>query len=257
MSFTLVNMVHEGTDQQRSSPAPARARRNRRRERRERKLDDILDAALDIVAAEGLEGLTMSRLARELDYVPAALYRYFDSKDAIVAAMQRRTVTELHADLKRERAGWAERLHSEPDCTRAIAELLAAARFYSDLPARMPERFRLVSVLMGDPRPLVGDDDARRVAPMILGVLAEVRDLFEAAERAGALDAGDALERTLAYWSSLQGVLQTAKLARMEYGAFEPGRLSVVTAETLLRGWGADPDTIETARRALARAAHD
>jgi AcrR family transcriptional regulator len=47
----------------------------------------ILDAAAGLVAAEGLDALSMRRLAQALDVWPMALYRYFDDKDALLDAL--------------------------------------------------------------------------------------------------------------------------------------------------------------------------
>ena len=57
-----------------------------RARRHEANLERILETALDVVAREGLEGLQMARLAAAVDYTPGALYRYVESKDALVAA---------------------------------------------------------------------------------------------------------------------------------------------------------------------------
>lgn len=47
----------------------------------------ILDAALELVGHDGLEALSMRRLAQELDVWPMSLYRYFHDKDELVAAL--------------------------------------------------------------------------------------------------------------------------------------------------------------------------
>ena len=47
----------------------------------------ILDAALDLVAKDGLEALSLRKIALHSDYSPAALYEYFDSKEAIIEAL--------------------------------------------------------------------------------------------------------------------------------------------------------------------------
>ncbi|MEM7768004.1 MAG: helix-turn-helix domain-containing protein [Pseudomonadota bacterium] len=48
----------------------------------------ILDAAEKVFAEEGEAGLSIRRLADEIDYSPAAIYRYFDSKDALVEELK-------------------------------------------------------------------------------------------------------------------------------------------------------------------------
>ncbi|MEO1188204.1 MAG: helix-turn-helix domain-containing protein [Pseudomonadota bacterium] len=57
--------------------SPAERRRNKIRAR-------ILSAAERVFAREGAEGLSIRRLAENIDYSPAAIYKYFKSKDELV-----------------------------------------------------------------------------------------------------------------------------------------------------------------------------
>jgi AcrR family transcriptional regulator len=66
------------------------------RERRQQKTRAlILDAARQIVAEQGSAQLSMRGLAERIDYSPSGIYEYFDSKEAILAALNR----EGHARL--------------------------------------------------------------------------------------------------------------------------------------------------------------
>ncbi len=56
---------------------PAERRRNKIRAR-------ILTAAERVFAREGAAGLSIRRLAENIDYSPAAIYKYFSSKDELV-----------------------------------------------------------------------------------------------------------------------------------------------------------------------------
>src|SRR5690349_8532012 len=56
--------------------------------KREQKLEQILLAGLDLIELEGLEGLTMHKLAQRLDYAVGALYRYVPSKEDLLAQLQ-------------------------------------------------------------------------------------------------------------------------------------------------------------------------
>jgi AcrR family transcriptional regulator len=47
----------------------------------------IVDAALDVVAREGLDALSMRRLAQELDVWPMSVYRYFRDKEELLDAV--------------------------------------------------------------------------------------------------------------------------------------------------------------------------
>lgn len=52
--------------------------------RREKMRASILDAAEHVFAEHGAEGLSIRRLAKEIDYSPAAIYKYFGSKDELI-----------------------------------------------------------------------------------------------------------------------------------------------------------------------------
>ncbi len=58
-----------------------------RERRHEKTRQSILEAARKIIAAEGTEALSMRAIAQHIDYSPAGLYEYFDSKEEIVAAV--------------------------------------------------------------------------------------------------------------------------------------------------------------------------
>ncbi len=58
-----------------------------RERRHEKTRQAILDAARKIIATEGTEALSMRAIAQRIDYSPAGLYEYFDSKEEIIGAV--------------------------------------------------------------------------------------------------------------------------------------------------------------------------
>ncbi|MEM8617270.1 MAG: TetR/AcrR family transcriptional regulator [Pseudomonadota bacterium] len=52
--------------------------------RRQKVRETILSAAERVFAREGEAGLSIRRLARKIDYSPAAIYKYFQSKDELI-----------------------------------------------------------------------------------------------------------------------------------------------------------------------------
>ena len=58
-----------------------------RERRHEKTRQSILDAARKIIATEGTEALSMRAIAQRIDYSPAGLYEYFDSKEEIIGAV--------------------------------------------------------------------------------------------------------------------------------------------------------------------------
>jgi AcrR family transcriptional regulator len=241
-----MTMVHASSP---SGPSPA-ADGGRLRRKRAVRAEAILDRAMEIVAADGVEGLTLHKVAASLGYVPAALYRYFGSKDALLAALQRRAVAKIHDGFREDQAAWAAASAGLAEDVVALGGVLRGARFYLRMPETNPHVYRLVAMLLADPRELVSDEEARKAEPLLVGLIGEVRGLFARAEAAAALAGGDGLERTLALWAALQGALALAKGRRL--GAALPGPVQVGMAATraMLAGWGADRSTMERASRA-------
>lgn len=50
-------------------------------------LDAIVSAAIDVADAEGLGGVSMARVAKELGYTTMSLYRYVENKDELLQLM--------------------------------------------------------------------------------------------------------------------------------------------------------------------------
>jgi len=238
-----MNMSHGLTDD------PGRVER-----KREARTSAILDEAMAILAREGLDALTLGRLAKSLGYVPAALYRYFDSKDALLAALQRRAVGEIHEGLvEAERALDDDIGAARPTPSVAIlTKLVGGARYYLDLPRTHPEAAFLVALLMGDPRPLLSDEESRKTAPLLLALIADVEAMFRTAEgEAGgrALSKGNSVERTLAFWAALSGALSLEKARRIAPALPSSVEVGRVAVRALLIGWGAPAGDVERAER--------
>ena len=70
-------------------------------DRRRRKVRDaIMDAAETIFTDEGEEGISMRRLAEAIDYSPAAIYKYFASKDELFTAIREMFFERLMTRIK-------------------------------------------------------------------------------------------------------------------------------------------------------------
>ena len=67
--------------------------------RREANLERIVEAAARLVEEDGLEGLSMARLAEAADYTAGALYRYVESKDALLALLVQRILGDIRASM--------------------------------------------------------------------------------------------------------------------------------------------------------------
>ena len=206
-----------------------------RARRREANLERILDTALEVVAREGLEGLQMARLAAAVDYTPGALYRYVESKDALVALLVTRTLGQVEAALRAVEA-------TVPARATPLARVAALVAAYRGFVRGAPHRFGLLAVAMAEPRILVGDPEHTRLtAAAVVAALTPV---------AAALDAAAAIERTLCVFAMVHGLSQLPKMARAAPTAIDVDAIVASGLRALLIGWGAAPRSVDHALRA-------
>ena len=210
------------------------------RERRRRaNFSRILDAAIGLVVEGGFDALSMARLAGELDYTAGALYRYYPSKDALIAAMTARVIRSF-ADVM-DRAG------ALVPASAPLQRVLLYPFAYRDLAAAAPQRFGLLSMLLADPRLLVQDDaEAAPAMEAILLALAPLVGALEAARDAGSLRfPGPAADPALVAFGATHGVLQLRKQSRRAPGLFDLDALVRLSVRSLLLGWGADAAALD------------
>ena len=78
----------------RQSPAPARRR------------GDLLDAAARLFAADGVDATSVAAIAEAAGVAKGSFYRYFESREELVAALKERFVDDLLTEV----SGFAERV---------------------------------------------------------------------------------------------------------------------------------------------------
>jgi AcrR family transcriptional regulator len=244
-----VNVVHEDDRRIRKRPFKASGLRAQKRELMN---GFVVERAMELLEDGGLEALTLARVAESVGYTTTAIYRYFPSKDALVAAMQRQAIRDVHERFSLETLRRTESLEG-PAATRSVALLMIAAEIYLALPVDEPLAWSLVAVLLGDPRPLLSDEESERAAPVLESFLAAVDGLFQRAAEAEALERGDARERTLALWAALHGALCLEKARRIVAKTPAPSAIAKPIVRALLLSWGASSARISAAERLISK----
>jgi AcrR family transcriptional regulator len=234
-----LNVIYEINDGQQHSPRVTRKRQER--------MQGILAAALEVAREDGRDALTVHRVAERLDVTPGALYRYFASKDALVAELQRTIIAWL-ADSTRQHI---EALQGQADVAgldtgeRALLRAVVTALCFETFARSSPVEFGLLTMYLASPEFALPEDDALHVFRAAAQSLQGLAHHLEAAAEAGALSDGIALDRAIALWAGLQGVVQTRKLARSAGGRIDPERIARSLLSALLVGWGADAERVE------------
>jgi AcrR family transcriptional regulator len=210
-------------------------------------------AAKQVVFAEGLEALTMQRLADEVDCAVGTVYTYFPSKSALVAELQREAIEVLDASCTRFEARFADDARGAAPTVRRLALVAGLARFWVDTFETFPEEARLLQMLVSSTAVArtVDDADVSRVLPAALRLLGRMEAALDAAADAGAIAPGDGMERTVVLVAALNGVLLLESVARVDPTLFDGRRLSRSLVEDLLRGWGADGRSLSAAAQRI------
>lgn len=81
--------------------------------------EQYAEAALDLIAADGLKSLSVARVARRVGLVPSALYRHYSGKDALLDAV----ITLIRERLQ---TNVARALKQTPDAFDRLRQLLMA-----------------------------------------------------------------------------------------------------------------------------------
>ena len=232
-------MIYIFTDSGEFSPTVA--------QNRARKMREILSVALDLAVEGGLDNLTLHGLAERMGRSVAAVYRYFPSKEAVVRELQRLVATHigvLGTDTAERIEEWAAQ-EGLSGAEKALAHVIGSAQTYELFAVTSPAEFGLVTHYLGNPANVLPEQDVRMVFDVTRENLQRLADFIAAAQDTGAMNRGDARERTLMTWGALQGAIQLLKVTRRGAAWGEAGGLPDTTLRTLLTGWGAAQETTD------------
>ena len=142
----------------------------------------VVDAAAGIADAEGLEAVTLARVAGELGVRAPSLYNHVDGRDDVLRAIAVRGVRELTSALRQAAVG------------RSSADALtAAARAYRAYARAHPGRYAATVAA-----PTRGDEEHRAAA-------SEAVDVMLAVIRGWDLEGDDAIHAVRAFRSAVHG----------------------------------------------------
>ncbi|MFD2024596.1 TetR/AcrR family transcriptional regulator [Promicromonospora aerolata] len=167
-----------------------------RRERlRRQTVDEIVQAALELVDTGGAHGLSLASVGKAMGMTPPALYHYFASREALLDAL----VLAGYADLGTAVEAAAQAAAGRPAANRLSAIAHAWRRWALDHPRRYSMLFT------GSRREAV--DPLVSVSPISRSMLALVTTLQEVAVAAGPQPAaGSALDADLCRWGASLGL---------------------------------------------------
>lgn len=206
----------------------------RRSREKEALRQSILDAAVEILASEGFEGLSLRRIADRIDYAPSTIYLYFRDKYEIVATICAETLDGLRADL--------ERITSV--CEDPVEGLRRGLRCYVDFAIAHPAHY-LISFCQ--PMPELPPDHPTHGFEAGLRCFAVLQDGVRECIEAGRIRPLDINLASQSMWASLHGlsaILLTHYGKDPHFPWVERNALIENTIAQILRGVLVNPDEV-------------
>ena len=207
------------------------------KERREREKVEtreiILDAARELFATEGYEGVSMRKVAEKIEYSPTAIYLHFKDKEDLFHEL-------CHEDFDRLAAEFQKRpLPSNP-----VEQIRQIGRIYIEFGIRYPNHFKLMFMTPHPPAPLNEKDHEVKGNPekdSYAFLMLSVRQGLAAGVFRDDLKDADLIAQTL--WAAVHGVisLQIAKCndAWVDWAPLEE-RIQTMT-DSVIRGLVKEP----------------
>jgi len=193
----------------------------------------LLEKALALVAERGQEGFSLREAARELGVSPAAAYRHFADRNALLAAIAMDGHARLAAAMERA----LSRLPGAPGTkAHAAATLLVTGEGYVEFAVRHPSHFR---VMFGPALQLKGATPGR--APSCRSSFEILVDALDGLAAAGVISHEARAGAEVAAWSSVHGLAALLVDGALPLGARERGHAIQVVTRLVLLGLGADP----------------
>lgn len=187
----------------------------------------VVDVARRLIEREGLDALSLRRLAAELEVTAPALYAYVEGKDDLL-----RAIAEVEFQRLIERFDAI----ADPDPIERLRALSAA---YVEHALASPELFRVMFLF---PPELASTAATGREMPLATKAFGIAGDTVMDAVATGRLTHPDPGLAALTLWTGAHGVATVARLGLQapDGGDLTPALLRSVV-DTLLAGMGAKP----------------
>jgi AcrR family transcriptional regulator len=166
----------------------------RRAREKEQLREKILDAASQLFTAEGIENVSIRKVADRIEYSPSTIYLYFKDKDELLATICQETFAQLSARLRKLVAQ-----QSDP-----IQALRAGFRCYIEFGIQHPHHYHVTFSLPNKPQGIRTSAGAVAAADECFDIL---RQGLRAAMEAGRIRQTDLETVSLISWMFLHGVV--------------------------------------------------
>jgi AcrR family transcriptional regulator len=196
---------------------------DRRQRRRQETIEEVLDVAAEVMADQGVAGLTLGEVARRMGIRPPSLYVYFDGKNALYDALFERGYRCLLTAIEAIRNSSADL-----DSTRR-AQVFSAAmvRWSVEHPAYAPLMFW---------RPVPGFSPSPTAYAPALQLSRQGEEFVAELQADGAIAQGADLDLVFRSWTALTSGVVSQQLSNAPGEPFDTGTFTS-TLPALIAMW--------------------
>lgn len=196
---------------------------DRRQRRRQQTIEEVLDVAAEVMAEQGVAGLTLGEVARRMGIRPPSLYGYFDGKHALYDALFERGWQQLLGAMREV----YERIGDHDPVSRLHEAMTAFTRWTAEHPAYAP-------LMMW--RPVPGFTPSARAFEPAVQMFSLGRSFLDELADAGVLRPDVDLDRAFRTLTALTSGVVTQQLANAPDEPFDTGSYTA-TLPDLLDMW--------------------
>jgi AcrR family transcriptional regulator len=189
----------------------------------------IVEEARSLISSDGLDALTLRRLAERFSVSAPALYFHFRDKEELLRAVAERQFDELMAR-------YAE-IDAAADPGRPLDRVRAQCRNYVRMSQQDPELFRVMFLFPPDLGGMLVVPEGSEL-PAATHAFQMAVGALEDAIAAGQLEAEDPLVVAMSLWAAVHGIANILLLGLGMTTEAEDALVAEVTGR-ILRGYGA------------------
>ncbi|MCM2332861.1 MAG: WHG domain-containing protein [Anaeromyxobacteraceae bacterium] len=205
----------------------------------------LLEAALSLVASRGVEAFSLREAAREVGVSPAAAYRHFADKAALLTALAADGMGRLATAMEQA----LEHAPGAPGTpARAVADLAAVGTAYVEFAVRHPAQF---GVMFGPWCPHEGVAAVPpEIAPRGRDPYQILVDCLDGLVATGAMPGAVREGAELAAWAAVHGLAGLTVSEALRLGPAERALALSIVMRTVLQGLGCPASLLTPPRRA-------
>lgn len=188
---------------------------DRRQRRRQETIEEVLDIAVEIMAEEGVAGLSLGEVARRLGIRPPSLYVYFPSKMALYDALFARGARDVHDVM----AAAYDQLLDE--ATSFEDYLLRTSSIYIRWRVAHPAYSQLLYW-----RPVPGFVPSEQAYAPAVAMVQQALEVFRALQQRGWIRADVAAEDVFRDWTVVTSGVSSQQMSNAPDETFEEGRFT-------------------------------